>query len=73
MNILKITPDQTKLFETLGITHILGSRKAIYVPFVLMQVDQAMPDEFQLIPVGREAMQEWENFKRLYDADITIS
>lgn len=72
MNLLKISPDQLKLLDTLGETHNLGSRKAIYVPYVLVQHDLTMPDVFELVPMSPVLLEQWNEFRRLYD-DIAIS
>lgn len=72
MNVLKMTPDQILLLDSLGEVHILGTRKATFCPFIFVQHEQHS-DEFELIPVGPVTLQEWEEFKRLYDMSNILS
>lgn len=68
MNILKLHPENIKLFETLGISATLGNRKATILPYILLKHDNHPADEFELIPHAPGP--EWDDFQRLNNPNI---
>lgn len=69
MTTLKLSPDQIKLFDDLGISATFQHRKATILPYIFVRHNDQPPGEVELVSMV-EAPKELYDYARLIDPNM---